>query len=162
MTFSGLQHCKVYIFDDALIMSGANLSADYFEARQDRYVLVEDCPALADYYEQLIGTVALFSLRMDENINFSASPAFTSHPFEKDIQDFVAKSNEKMRSFMEDAQKAYCVNEEDLRHSGDDGDVDTEMDTWIFPSVQMGPLEVHQDSQLTEQILRSGQPGGPI
>ena len=32
----GLQHCKVYIFDNSLIMSGANLSQDYFTNRQVR------------------------------------------------------------------------------------------------------------------------------
>ena len=30
----GLQHCKVYIFDNSLIVSGANLSQDYFTNRQ--------------------------------------------------------------------------------------------------------------------------------
>ena len=30
----GLQHCKVYVFDDSLIISGANLSRDYFTNRQ--------------------------------------------------------------------------------------------------------------------------------
>ena len=29
----GLQHCKVYIFDDSVIISGANLSSDYFTDR---------------------------------------------------------------------------------------------------------------------------------
>ena len=29
----GLQHCKVYIFDDSVIVSGANLSSDYFTNR---------------------------------------------------------------------------------------------------------------------------------
>ena len=32
----GLQHCKVYIFDNSLIISGANLSRDYFTNRQVR------------------------------------------------------------------------------------------------------------------------------
>ena len=137
-------------------MSGANLSGDYFEKRQDRYVLIENCPALADYYEQFIGTIAHFSLRMDENLNFAASPDFNSHPYEKDAADFVRKSHAEMRSFMEGAREAHCVNEDDLSSES----VDT--DTWVFPSVQMGPLGVRQDSQLTEQILRSGQPGKPI
>ena len=30
----GLQHCKIYIFDDSVIISGANLSHDYFTNRQ--------------------------------------------------------------------------------------------------------------------------------
>ncbi|KAL8409928.1 hypothetical protein RB594_008133 [Gaeumannomyces avenae] len=33
----GLQHMKLYGFDDEIILSGANLSTDYFTNRQDRY-----------------------------------------------------------------------------------------------------------------------------
>ena len=33
----GLQHMKLYGFDDEIILSGANLSSDYFTNRQDRY-----------------------------------------------------------------------------------------------------------------------------
>ncbi|KAL8874199.1 MAG: hypothetical protein Q9174_000427 [Haloplaca sp. 1 TL-2023] len=33
----GLQHMKLYGFDDQIILSGANLSSDYFTNRQDRY-----------------------------------------------------------------------------------------------------------------------------
>jgi CDP-diacylglycerol--glycerol-3-phosphate 3-phosphatidyltransferase len=35
----GLQHMKLYGFDDEIILSGANLSTDYFTNRQDRYHL---------------------------------------------------------------------------------------------------------------------------
>ncbi|KAL8836851.1 MAG: hypothetical protein Q9170_002742, partial [Blastenia crenularia] len=33
----GLQHIKLYGIDDEIILSGANLSSDYFTNRQDRY-----------------------------------------------------------------------------------------------------------------------------
>ena len=36
----GLQHCKLFVFDDSVIISGANLSTDYFTNRQDRYILI--------------------------------------------------------------------------------------------------------------------------
>ena len=77
----GLQHCKVYIFDDSEIISGANLSSDYFTdrwlnlimflfllqsphicGRQDRYVVVENCPGLADYYESYIDCIGELGL----------------------------------------------------------------------------------------------------
>ena len=32
-------------------------------------------------------------------------------------------------------------------------------DTWIFPSIQMGPFDVRHDSDLTERFLRSGAEG---
>lgn len=43
----GVQHCKVYIFDDQLILSGANLSNTYFTVRQDRYLMLSDEPEVA-------------------------------------------------------------------------------------------------------------------
>lgn len=50
----GLQHMKLYIADDTVILSGANCSNDYFEHRQDRYIEIEDGD-LADFYCELIG-----------------------------------------------------------------------------------------------------------
>ena len=40
----GLQHMKIYGFDNELILSGANLSKDYFTNRQDRYYIFKILP----------------------------------------------------------------------------------------------------------------------
>ena len=32
-SFVGLQHCKLYVFDNSVLISGANLSQDYFTNR---------------------------------------------------------------------------------------------------------------------------------
>lgn len=48
----GLQHMKLYGVDDEIIMSGANLSTDYFTNRQDRYHLFKD-PRLAEYFSKV-------------------------------------------------------------------------------------------------------------
>ncbi|CAC21490.2 CDP-diacylglycerol-glycerol-3-phosphate3-phosphatidyltransferase Pgs1 [Schizosaccharomyces pombe] len=45
----GLQHMKIYGADDNLIISGANLSRDYFTNRKDRYYLFSD-KGLADFF----------------------------------------------------------------------------------------------------------------
>lgn len=45
----GLQHIKLYGTDDKLILSGANLSNDYFTNRQDRYH-VFSCKRVTDYF----------------------------------------------------------------------------------------------------------------
>ncbi len=37
-----LYHCKVYIFDNSVVLSGANLSHDYYTNRQDRYYIVNN------------------------------------------------------------------------------------------------------------------------
>ncbi|GMM32834.1 CDP-diacylglycerol--glycerol-3-phosphate 3-phosphatidyltransferase [Saccharomycopsis crataegensis] len=48
----GLQHMKIYGFDDEVIISGANLSEDYFSNRQDRYYVFKNVN-LTDYFFNL-------------------------------------------------------------------------------------------------------------
>ena len=50
----GVFHLKSYITDDTLILSGANLSQEYFTDRQDRYMAFENERELADFYQNLI------------------------------------------------------------------------------------------------------------
>lgn len=56
----GLQHMKLYGVDDAIILSGANLSEDYFTNRQDRYHLFTS-KAVTDYFARIHEGVASFS-----------------------------------------------------------------------------------------------------
>lgn len=50
----GVFHIKAYVFDSTVVLSGANLSTDYFSSRQDRYVLLEEVPGLAAYLHALV------------------------------------------------------------------------------------------------------------
>lgn len=54
----GLQHMKLYISDDSVLLSGANCSNDYFQKRQDRYIEIEDID-LANFYRELIGMITV-------------------------------------------------------------------------------------------------------
>ncbi|CAN9381609.1 unnamed protein product [Alternaria alternata] len=56
----GLQHMKLYGVDDDIIMSGANLSEDYFTNRQDRYHLFRS-KDLTDYFKRIHDGVAKLS-----------------------------------------------------------------------------------------------------
>ncbi|KAH8733121.1 hypothetical protein GQ44DRAFT_696954 [Phaeosphaeriaceae sp. PMI808] len=56
----GLQHMKLYGVDDEIIMSGANLSSDYFTNRQDRYHLFHS-KDLTDYFANIHNGVASLS-----------------------------------------------------------------------------------------------------
>ena len=57
----GLQHMKVYGFDDDVIITGANLSRDYFTRRMDRYLLIREHKPLANYLHALILLLSRFS-----------------------------------------------------------------------------------------------------
>lgn len=60
----GLQHIKVYLFDNNVILSGANLSDSYFTNRQDRYVFLQDCAEIADFFTELVDAVGDVSLQL--------------------------------------------------------------------------------------------------
>lgn len=62
----GLQHMKLYGFDDEIMLSGANLSDDYFTNRLDRYHLFKS-KGLADYYHAIHNAVC--------DISYDLSPS---------------------------------------------------------------------------------------
>lgn len=64
----GLQHMKLYGVDDEVIISGANLSSDYFTNRQDRYHLFRS-KELAEYFSKIHDGVC--------KLSFSIEPADT-------------------------------------------------------------------------------------
>lgn len=43
------------------------MSKDYFTNRQDRYIVIKDCPQIADYFTDLIDTVSQFSYQADKS-----------------------------------------------------------------------------------------------
>lgn len=49
----GVQHMKVHVADDTILISGANLSRSYFEDRRDRSCLIQD-KGLADFFSQVL------------------------------------------------------------------------------------------------------------
>ena len=59
----GLQHMKLYGFDDEVILSGANLSRDYFTNRQDRYHVFQS-KKVTDYFSQIHDTVCSISFQL--------------------------------------------------------------------------------------------------
>ena len=62
----GVQHMKICIFDDHVLLTGSNLSDSYFTDRDDRWVLFQNNPELADYCDDLVNSVIDFSYQMDD------------------------------------------------------------------------------------------------
>ncbi|OCK81764.1 CDP-diacylglycerol-glycerol-3-phosphate 3-phosphatidyltransferas-like protein [Lepidopterella palustris CBS 459.81] len=56
----GLQHMKLYGVDDELIISGANLSNDYFTNRQDRYHVFSSAE-LTSYFQKVHSAISQLS-----------------------------------------------------------------------------------------------------
>ena len=64
----GVFHMKLYIVDDMLIVSGANLSEEYFTDRQDRYFMVtKGGDGLTNFYAKLIDILCHHSTSYVDN-----------------------------------------------------------------------------------------------
>ena len=59
----GLQHMKIYGIDNEVILSGANLSQDYFTNRQDRYYLFKS-KDLTNYYHRIQNAISSLSYQI--------------------------------------------------------------------------------------------------
>jgi len=55
----GVCHLKAYVFDDDVLISGANLSTIYFTKRQDRYYLIKGAANLAAFVRSLVQVLLL-------------------------------------------------------------------------------------------------------
>ncbi|KAI8324227.1 hypothetical protein GQ54DRAFT_237369, partial [Martensiomyces pterosporus] len=137
----GLQHIKIYMFDDELIMSGANLSRDYFTSRQDRYMQISNQP-LAAYFERLMQSIGRFSFSLAASSKTCASGAGRGdYRLEmdrfpdpsKDPKEFIHEANGIIAQFLQDAA---------TEHGGVDY---SEEDTLAIPTVQMSQLGIAQD-----------------
>lgn len=108
----GLQHMKLYIFDDTLIISGANLSNDYFTNRQDRYFVIDD-KKLCDFYCGLVSRVQGFSLQMDKFNNVSLNSVWTQLPYEGNREEFVQKAGDCVEKYLLDVKDERNVHKEE-------------------------------------------------
>jgi CDP-diacylglycerol--glycerol-3-phosphate 3-phosphatidyltransferase len=54
------------VFDNNVLITGANLSEDYFTDRQDRYMVIQDCEPLADWFDDLLAMLTDCSLNLTD------------------------------------------------------------------------------------------------
>ncbi|KAF9435176.1 CDP-diacylglycerol--glycerol-3-phosphate 3-phosphatidyltransferase [Entomortierella beljakovae] len=137
----GLMHMKVYAFDDTLIMSGANMSHDYFSDRQDRYIVFRN-KDITDYYHDLVTTVSSFSYSLsDKDGSFSLD-------MERNVPDPV-KSSKEFKGFASKTMGKFLSKWSDFQQLPHDPSYDTA----LYPLVQMGPFGLRQDEHVTLSIL---------
>lgn len=145
----GVQHIKAYIFDDDLLITGANLSDWYFVDRQDRYMAIRNQSAVADFFHGLVDVVGDCSYSLDALGNLvlrggGSSGGNSGTPFDPVHQnvEYRVDARHRMEDFLREARQKYDV--EDMSVS----------DTWVFPSVQAAPMGIRHDEGVTSAMLR--------
>lgn len=130
-----LQHMKLYIADDTVLLSGANCSNDYFLQRQDRYVEIQD-ENLADFYCELIGIVNSFSKECcKDGIKSTSIPK----------EEFIRNMRLEIATFINKWKEKQASRSDD----------DPEVNSWVFPLVQMGEYNINQDEVTTQRLIES-------
>ncbi|XP_060109176.1 CDP-diacylglycerol--glycerol-3-phosphate 3-phosphatidyltransferase, mitochondrial isoform X1 [Heteronotia binoei] len=169
----GLQHIKVYLFDDNVILSGANLSDSYFTNRQDRYVFLQDSPEIADFFTELVDAVGDVSLQLQPDNTVKVMDGMV-HPYQGDKMAYCEAANKrvmevinsaKTRQELLHAQTFHCNQTEDVALSKDPeavGDRWSEPDTWIYPLIQMKPFGIQIDEIVTETLLMEAEQGARV
>ncbi|GMF30398.1 unnamed protein product [Phytophthora lilii] len=140
----GVSHAKVYLVDETLVLSGANLSNDYFTNRQDRYVQLADCGALAQFYHQFVELVTGYSYKVKledltgEKNDYELLSPVLAHDSEE------AKA--AMRHDLEN-----LVNPEKHEEEKEDGLTDA----WAFPTLQFTPIAMDHDERVLSKFVKN-------
>ena len=121
----GVYHVKFCVVDDTVILTGANLSEEYFENRQDRYIMVSNAKMTS-----FIDTFSCSFTRLCHDVNPDGSV------------DPPELGQVKVAASLRDALTRELVS------TGEEGG-----DTLVYPFVQHAPAGVEQESLLIPKLL---------
>uniref|UniRef100_A0A5F8AAS1 CDP-diacylglycerol--glycerol-3-phosphate 3-phosphatidyltransferase n=1 Tax=Macaca mulatta TaxID=9544 RepID=A0A5F8AAS1_MACMU len=166
----GLQHIKVYLFDNSVILSGANLSDSYFTNRQDRYVFLQDCVEIADFFTELVDAVGDVSLQLQGDDTVQVVDGMV-HPYKGDRAEYCKAANKRVMDVINSARTRQQMLHAQTFHSNSlltqedaaaAGDRRPAPDTWIYPLIQMKPFEIQIDEIVTETLLTEAERGAKV
>ncbi|GFY64376.1 CDP-diacylglycerol--glycerol-3-phosphate 3-phosphatidyltransferase, mitochondrial [Trichonephila inaurata madagascariensis] len=153
----GLSHLKVYLFDNTLILSGANLSDQYFYNRQDRYIVFYDCKELCDYFDHVVKTISSMSFLLMPNNTVILHPEWNVHPSDGNFKEFVSMARQSLQKVICSAKKKHVQQE-----FGESNMSTEKTDTLVYPLLQMYTFGIRQDELVTEKFLRFAEPNSCI
>ncbi|TPX49502.1 CDP-diacylglycerol---glycerol-3-phosphate 1-phosphatidyltransferase [Synchytrium endobioticum] len=145
----GVQHMKCYLFDNDVIIGGANLNTAYLTNRQDRYIRFKNNTALTQFYYDLTNTLGDVSHHPvaadDPNGSSYLSPdqkkesIFKKAKLKLDTKKTFKKVSKALQDFVHRWQHKVSINEGD--------------DTVLVPTMQLGFINLRQDEALFEELL---------
>ena len=146
----GLSHLKVAVFDNTVLITGANLSHSYFSDRADRYICIQSHESLANYYWTLLqqlqdASFTLLPINSGYTLPLISSSKF--HPLEFIPPKYDTQTaNDKFKSFI---ANQIAISKLDMESSKPD-----EMNqTYLIPSLQMAPHGIFQDQTILERTM---------
>ncbi len=142
---AGVFHIKAYLVDDELILSGANLSEEYFSNRLDRYMLFTDGGGgLVDFYAQLCDTLSSYAIKYD------GQPSLLSTENNDGTKKQQLESS-LTRLFIDEAQ---TILPDSCSHHASQDHVAYAIPTFQMPNSFLGrPFQFQSDSDACRDLL---------
>lgn len=167
-----VSHVKAAVFDNDVILTGANLSDTYFTTRQDRYIHFSNVPELADYFAGLLTTLAtsgslivnkktdavpeshVLDPEWDMNwvgIQHRSAPY---HPFlgPGSVEDFLDHFSDRIRSFR-NAQVAKAA--EAMEDTENNSESSQSGPSYVMPTLQMADFGVSDDEDVFDAMVNA-------
>lgn len=139
---ASVQHMKCYIFDNTVLISGANLSELYFTKRQDRYICLQNQGALCDYLSEVISFVSRLSMQLKENGSLQPHPGCP----------YPILSRGKDGKYL---RKAVAFDFDQLERKFQRPEADwLNYNTLIIPRLQMRCFDINHDMEHCDQVFR--------
>lgn len=143
----GLQHMKLYGVDNEIILSGANLSEDYFTNRQDRYHVLSS-KAVVDYFARVHDTVCQLSYVLSPSASTEAG--FVLRWPDGNIQPSpLADAKAYIQSATRSLQPLFSQPAAERKN--------TDEDTFVYPLLQLTPLlkpDISTERPVLTTVLR--------
>ncbi|KAJ1308656.1 hypothetical protein OPQ81_004350 [Rhizoctonia solani] len=136
----GTWHAKVYLVDDEILLSGANLNSSYFTNRQDRYIHFTRSSHLADYLVRLLSVFAGYSSEL--RVATESSLGYVLDWPRRDSSQFA---------FANLARKEVSDLQTEAREARTLGNIDNQVT--VFPMVQSGVLGIREEEQCLHALF---------
>jgi CDP-diacylglycerol--glycerol-3-phosphate 3-phosphatidyltransferase len=160
----GVQHMKLYMFDNDLLISGANLSDWYFIDRQDRYMLIKNQCELVDFYVGLVKEVQKFSYLVNDNGSIKFNTKHFNQNYEPIKNPLKFRENANllinnyfMKHLIQNHHDSKCLHEEKGKCNNDElshHHHHHHNDTWIFPTIQMGQINIRNEEEMINSVIQ--------
>ncbi|KAG8698859.1 CDP-diacylglycerol--glycerol-3-phosphate 3-phosphatidyltransferase [Ceratobasidium sp. 394] len=145
----GTWHAKVYLVDDEVLLSGANLSTSYFTDRQDRYVHIKSASLFTSYLVELLRVFSEYSWRLRPTPDISLGYALDWFRRDSSIFNFANLARKDVARLQESTRAKTS-----LVHPAERA--------VIFPMVQSGVLGIREEEQSLAQLFDLIESGGPF
>ncbi|KAA3677537.1 CDP-diacylglycerol---glycerol-3-phosphate 3-phosphatidyltransferase [Paragonimus westermani] len=138
----GVQHIKAYVVDDSVLLTGANLSHEYFTKRQDRAWVFERLPALADFYSGLVRTVSRFCYHLTPS-GIPVPLSLETDPKRANLKSFKDSFRNAVATYL-DSVRCFHPVPPVFSH-----------EAYLIPLVQCGPFGIRTEECFTTRLLQS-------